>query len=168
MARFDPAIRLDPSGFPIFVEPPPASALRALDPNNPDDIATAHEYLAIYGAESPNQIRLRVGRAVQAFPVDSSSPDFLLQLQRIVDELARPSAVQAVARRASERMSMNHQSGGDMSRVAVYVTEDDPCPACDSLGGTTQTLAEFDAKNERPGDQCYQGDSCRCDLVVVV
>jgi hypothetical protein len=165
---FDPRVIIGPDGFPIFIEPIPVEELRALDPNNPDDVARAHEYMALYGWENPNQLRLRAGKALADFTVDPSSPNYIAQVDQVAAQVSGNTAVIAAARRAAEAQSTNAQAGGDYMQMCTYVTEDEPCPQCDALGGTHEPYAWFVANNARPGDQCYQGSSCRCDLVFTV
>ena len=162
---FVPRVELDEDGFPIFVEPLPLSVIKQLDPF--EDAALISDYMTLYGGDTPNQIRLRVQKQIADIPFDSNSEQWEAQLERIGGAVASKNGALAAARRTAERMSTSHESGGNTGAEAVYVTEDEPCPACDALGGIQQTIAEFEANAQRPGDQCYQGDLCRCDLVVV-
>jgi hypothetical protein len=165
---FEPRVQLDENGFPIFIEPLNIDDLLRMRPSNTDDIAAIFEYKALYGLESPEQIRRAQIKYLERFNITSDSPQFAQQMEQLSTEANSNRVMVATARRVAEQQQTNAALGGRVDVVCVYVNEGpDPCDACLVLNGEEAPYSWFVSTSSRPGDQCYGGDNCLCTLIPI-
>lgn len=163
-----PLVSLDANGYPVYIEPIGADALRRIKPNTEAGLGELYSYLDIYGLDDANARRKFQQQYLSRFNITTDSPSYASALEQLATESASKRVVVAQARRAAQMTETIVALDGELQKTCVYVNDGpDPCDNCAALNGLEKKYTEFVNDGEVPGDRCLGGDNCLCILIPI-